>query len=1125
MYQCVNSSKSISRRRLNDQIKDCFYNDDEESTTAHDACALARPGRYFKCATNNKCIPHRLVGDGTCHCNHHYIYDMNLCDDELFDQHYSRKVVSFPTICDGFNELIPVLVHGRNETDETECEQWPCDNPYTRCDRHWNCPNGADEINCDSPPYLNCSLDEHICVSPKTRQFMCLPIEKANDKKIDCLGATDEPIACYRDPYYLNDQSFLCHNTLSWICITPDHICDPISECIELRDRFMCSDLWEAVNKFRTCSKVEERFRSDVHNFFCRRRTPQEKKAIVHFSLARPVKSLTHTATSGEIYSLPIQQKTRSSSEHQRRCHRGFYLRVRLDSDRNSTTTTCLCPPSFYGSMCQYQNQRVSLTLQWRTTSDAWRTPFAVIVSLIDDGDERIIHSHHQFIYLPILECQMKFNLYLLYSTRPKNPARQHSVQVDIYEKVSLAYRGSWLTPITYSFLPVHRLVLRPIIVRSSNLVTCVDARCVHGQCTKYMNDLNEAQFCRCHPGWSGRYCTTPADSMCSHGSLHVGVSANNRSVCVCPLNRFGHRCLLQHKACTSEGNETCRNGGQCIATDEFIVSERKFTCLCPKGFSGIRCEMADTRIIITLHNDLLVPQVMFFHFIQAVQDAPLKRVTSFRTVHDNGKPIIVDWSEEFHLLFVELSERDYYLTVMQKAYQPSATFVKTLAPSDRCQHISELFNETILELHLLRRIKHYHVPCQRNTPAVSCFFDDEHLCFCQTHNGQRMSNCFPFNHQLEFNCFGQSGCENGAQCFQDSTTCAKTSICKCATCFYGARCQFPTREFSLSLDVILTYHILPHTSIMDQPRALQMSVALTIVMGLLGFIDGTLSLITFKEKKLREVGCGYYLLGSSITTLLTTAVFILKFWILVATQITLDLNQTFLRYQCVSIDFLLRIGLTMDQWLNACVAIERALTTIQGAHFDKKKSIRVAQWTMLVLLLLTIGTSVHDPIHRRLIAEDDGDQRRIWCTTAYSAGFQTFNAFTQILYFSVPFLINIVSALVIIINTARHRSALRTNQSYKQHLREQFQQYNHLLIAPCVLVVLAVPRLIISFFSGCMKSSSDSWLFLAGYFISFIPSILTFVLFVLPSKVYKEQFWKSMEGSWKVVQTRLHFA
>ena len=34
------------------------------------------------------------------------------------------------------------------ETDETECEQWECNNIYTHCDEIWNCPNGEDEIGC-----------------------------------------------------------------------------------------------------------------------------------------------------------------------------------------------------------------------------------------------------------------------------------------------------------------------------------------------------------------------------------------------------------------------------------------------------------------------------------------------------------------------------------------------------------------------------------------------------------------------------------------------------------------------------------------------------------------------------------------------------------------------------------------------------------------------------------------------------------------------------------------------------------------------------------------------------------------------------------------------------------------
>ena len=54
--------------------------------------------------------------------------------------------------------------------------------------------NGSDEINCDSPPLLNCSTNHHICVSLETNDLMCLPMEKVNNGIIDCLGAADEPI-------------------------------------------------------------------------------------------------------------------------------------------------------------------------------------------------------------------------------------------------------------------------------------------------------------------------------------------------------------------------------------------------------------------------------------------------------------------------------------------------------------------------------------------------------------------------------------------------------------------------------------------------------------------------------------------------------------------------------------------------------------------------------------------------------------------------------------------------------------------------------------------------------------------------------------------------------------------
>jgi hypothetical protein len=183
-----------------------------------------------------------------------------------------------------------------------------------------------------------------------------------------------------------------------------------------------------------------------------------------------------------------------------------------------------------------------------------------------------------------------------------------------------------------------------------------------------------------------------------------------------------------------------------------------------------------------------------------------------------------------------------------------------------------------------------------------------------------------------------------------------------------------------------------------------------------------------------------------------------------------------------------------------------------------------VAKYVILALILMIISTTIHDPIHRHLLYDDnDDDEKRIWCIITYSVSLHTFNTFINMFHFLTPFTINIISAIIIIVITARQRVHIENHQCYQDVLREQFYQHRHLLITPVLLVILALPSLIISFVSGCMTSIGDSWLFLVGYFVSLIPSMLCFVVFVLPSRSYKKQLLTSIRRYRKILLTHLH--
>ena len=376
-------------------------------------------------------------------------------------------------------------------------------------------------------------------------------------------------------------------------------------------------------------------------------------------------------------------------------------------------------------------------------------------------------------------------------------------------------------------------------------------------------------------------------------------------------------------------------------------------------------------------------------------------------------------------------------------------------------------------------------------------------MCICDL---DRFSNCFQFNHSTNYDCQGYNQCENGGQCFQNNQTCPTKSTCICPDCYYGSQCQFSTKGFLFSLDPILAYHIKPHVSIPEQPLIIHISIAINTIMFVLGLVNSLLSILIFHSKKSRQLGSGNYLFASSLTSLLMIITLTLKFWDLILSQMSIITNRMWLMISCKSIDYLLKVFLAPSERLTACVAFERMISVNKGANFNKIKSQKSSKWVISIVFLLTTLTLIQDPISRRLIDDYDADERRIWCFVQYSHSIRHYNTFITLFHFLVPFSIHVITALRIIKKLAHRRAIIQPEHPYQAHFQQELHRHQHLLFAPCMLILLSLPRLAISFVKGCMRSAREPWFYLIGYFVSFVPSTLIFVVFVLPSKHYRRE-------------------
>ncbi|CAF3417813.1 unnamed protein product [Rotaria socialis] len=281
-------------------------------------------------------------------------------DDELKDSRQRQlATIAFLDICDGFVDITLLTNDGRTETDETNCHKWQCDNHYTHCNGVWNCPNGADEVACKTS---RCSSNQHPCLSSRTYQPIYVSLNQTGNDVIDYLGSYDERSYC-REVYPTQPKyRYKCQNSSE--CVSAGLVC-------RFSDHYPKDD---NRNKCRSIvrDKNLDNYRTTLFDY---------EMDLSVFQTSK--KKRNQRETIKEITNLNISPAWFCNN-------RGIpiYNHVRHEY-------ACLCPPSHYGNRCQYQNQRIRLTIRFdkENAPHLWHSLLYFSIMLADHHHHH--HHHH----------------------------------------------------------------------------------------------------------------------------------------------------------------------------------------------------------------------------------------------------------------------------------------------------------------------------------------------------------------------------------------------------------------------------------------------------------------------------------------------------------------------------------------------------------------------------------------------------------------------------------------------------------------------------------------------------------------------------------------------------------
>jgi hypothetical protein len=278
--------------------------------------------------------------------------------------------------------------------------------------------------------------------------------------------------------------------------------------------------------------------------------------------------------------------------------------------------------------------------------------------------------------------------------------------------------------------------------------------------------------------------------------------------------------------------------------------------------------------------------------------------------------------------------------------------------------------------------------------------------------------------------------------------------------------------------------------------------IVLSFCFFVIGMFNNLCSYLTFKRPEPRKTKVGNYLFVITILNQCALAILLFRF-----AHVLLGMFGWTTNVSCKTISYLLSVNTRSTYWLASWVTIDRLLITVYPTS-NGHKNYRVAIYSSIVTIFVLFGMHVHEILVYTVLYKENSSA--LLCVANLNSNIVAkYNRVSTIFHYLAPFSVQVLAVTLLILHIARSRSkTIDKKLKFSKVMKEQFNVHKELYITPAIIILCALPQIILAFTLGCKQLSLwQRHTMLFAYLLSYIPHLLGFILYVLPSSKYQKEF------------------